>query len=189
MESVEYKFKIMLEELSHRSTNHYAGDKQIYYLTFPPDQTLAVKRKVDTLSKLAEYQGWSIHPVSIATVLTNFFKTNPDREIWLDQEQYYDAETITSLFDDLGTSIRNQRVIEQAILAKQAQISTLKQAILLVTDLECLHPYSRFGPIEQQLYSDITVPIAVLYPGQLTGSSLDFLSIYPPDGSYRSKHL
>ena len=189
MELVEHKFNTMLDELSQPSTNHYAGDKQIYYLTFPPDQILAVKRSVPTLSKLAEYRGWTIHSVSIAAVLNDFFRNNPDRNIWLDQEQYYDGQTITALFDDLGVSVRNQRVVEQALLAEQTRIETMKQAILLVTDLECLHPYSRFGPIEQRLYSDVTVPIAVLYPGQLTGSSLDFLSIYPPDGSYRSKHL
>lgn len=189
MESVEYKFTVMLDELSQPSTHHYAGDKQIYYLTFPPDQVLAVKRKSETLAKLAEYKGWTVHPVSIAAVLNDFFLTNPDRDIWLDQEQYYDGQTITSLFDDLGVSIRNLGIIEKAILAKQAELSGRKQTLLLVTDLECLHPYSRFGPIEQHLYSDMTVPMAVLYPGQLTGSSLDFLSIYPPDGSYRSKHL
>lgn len=189
MESVEHKFTIMLDELSRPSTNHYAGDKQIYYLTFPPDQALAVKRKTETLTKLAEYKGWTLHTVSIARVINDFFGNNPDRGIWLDQEQYYDAQSIASLFDDLGASVRNQRIIEQAILAKQAELSGLKNALLLITDLECLHPYSRFGPIEQQLYSNIQVPMAVLYPGQLTGSSLDFLSIYPPDGSYRSKHL
>jgi hypothetical protein len=189
MESVEHKFNTMLDELSRPSTNHYAGDKQIYYLTFPPDQALAVKRKTETLTKLAEFKGWTVHLVSIARVINDFFVNNPDREIWLDQEQYYDSLTIASLFDDLGASVRNQRIIEQAILAKQAEVSHLKKALLLITDLECLHPYSRFGPIEQQLYSDIQMPMAVLYPGQLTGSSLDFLSIYPPDGSYRSKHL
>ncbi|MCF2494279.1 BREX protein BrxB domain-containing protein [Dyadobacter chenhuakuii] len=189
MESVEYKFKTMLDELDRPSTNHYAGDKQIYYLTFPPNDALVVKRKVETLTKLAEYTGWTVHVVSIAQVIYDFFRNNPDREIWLDQEQYYDALTIVSLFEDLGASVRNQRIVENAILAKQAELRGLKKAILLITDLECLHPYSRFGPIEQQLYSDIRMPIAVLYPGQLTGSSLDFLSIYPPDGSYRSKHL
>ena len=188
MESVEHKFNTMLDELGRPSTNHYAGDKQIYYLTFPPDQALAVKRKTETLTKLAEYKGWTVHPVSIAHVINDFFGNNPD---WLkyEQEQGYDAQTIASLFDDLGASVRNQRIIEQAILAKQAEVGGLKQALLLITDLECLHPYSRFGPIEQQLYSAIQMPMAVLYPGQLTGSSLDFLSIYPPDGSYRSKHL
>jgi hypothetical protein len=189
MESVEHKFNIMLGELSRPSTNHYAGDKQIYYLTFPPTEVLTIKRKLDTLAKLAEYGGWSIHPVSIAKVLLDFFASNPDRDIWLDQEQYYDAQTVTGLFDDLGTTIRNQRVIEQAILQKQAQLASANKAILLITDLECLHPFSRFGPIEQHIYAEVNIPLAVLYPGQLTGSSLDFLSIYPPDGSYRSKHL
>ena len=147
------------------------------------------RKKANTLVKLAEYGGWHLHPLSIADILANFFRANPYREIWLEQEQYFDGQTIAGLFEDIGASIRNQRVIERAILAKMEAISATSKSLLLITDLECLHPYSRFGPIEQQIYADISVPLLVLYPGQLAGSSLDFLSIYPPDGSYRSKHL
>jgi hypothetical protein len=189
MESVEFKFSQMLDELNQPSTNHYAGDKQIYYITFPPGQILTVKRKYDTLVNLAIHRGWTLHPLSVAQVLNQFFQTNSSREFWLEQEEYYDAQTFTSLFDDLGTTIRNQGVIEQAVLNRQAELAGQPNALLLITDLECLHPYSRFGPIEQQLYHNLTMPMAVLYPGHLSGSSLDFLSIYPPDGSYRSKHL
>ena len=40
MESVESKFNTVLDDLNRPSASHYAGDKQIYYLTFPPDELL-----------------------------------------------------------------------------------------------------------------------------------------------------
>jgi hypothetical protein len=39
------------------------------------------------------------------------------------------------------------------------------QTILLVTDLEALHPYMRIDAIESQLYGSFTIPTLFFYPG------------------------
>jgi hypothetical protein len=63
-------------------------------------------------------------------------------------------------------------------------------ALLLVADLEALHPYTRIGAIESQLYGKIQVPTVFLYPGERTGKTrLKFMSFYPEDGNYRSVHV
>ncbi|MEO1652852.1 MAG: BREX protein BrxB domain-containing protein, partial [Bacteroidota bacterium] len=93
------------------------------------------------------------------------------------------------LFQDLGTNIKNNQVIESAILKKQTILAKIPKSILIVTDLEMLHPFSRFGPIEQSIYNQIEIPIIILYPGKKTGSALKFLGFYPEDGNYRSKHI
>ena len=63
-------------------------------------------------------------------------------------------------------------------------------AIVLVTDLEALHPYLRIGAIEAQLQGKFHVPTVFLYPGVRTGKTrLKFLGFYPEDGNYRSVHV
>jgi hypothetical protein len=65
-----------------------------------------------------------------------------------------------------------------------------KNAVVLVTDLEALHPYLRIGAIESQLYGQFHVPTVFLYPGERTGKTrLRFLGFYPEDGNYRSVHV
>jgi hypothetical protein len=63
-------------------------------------------------------------------------------------------------------------------------------ALLLVTDLEALHPFLRIGAIESQLQGKFHVPTIFLYPGVRTGKTrLKFLGFYPEDGNYRSVHV
>ena len=72
-------------------------------------------------------------------------------------------------------------------------ISDLKSdpdAIVLVTDLEALHPYLRIGAIEAQLQGKFHIPTIFFYPGVRTGKTrLRFLGFYPEDGNYRSVHV
>ena len=66
----------------------------------------------------------------------------------------------------------------------------MPNALLLVTDLEALHPYLRIGTIEGQLSGKFCVPTVFLYPGVRTGKTkLRFLGFYPEDGNYRSVHV
>ncbi len=65
-----------------------------------------------------------------------------------------------------------------------------EKVILLITDLEALHPYLRIGAIEGQLYGKFSVPTVFFYPGVRTGKTrLKFLGFYPEDGNYRSVHV
>ena len=65
-----------------------------------------------------------------------------------------------------------------------------QNALLLVTDLEALHPFMRIGAIESQLQGKFHVPTIFLYPGVRTGKTrLKFLGFYPEDGNYRSVHV
>ncbi len=77
-----------------------------------------------------------------------------------------------------------------ALQQKLEQLGDQPHALLLVTDLEALHPYLRVGSIEQKLQGQFKVPTVFLYPGVRTGkSTLKFLDIYPEDGNYRSIHI
>ena len=93
------------------------------------------------------------------------------------------------VYDSLGENLKNQEVLEEAILDKQREVKTEKNGVLLITDVEAIHPFTRFGPVEQKIYGRVEVPIVVLYPGEMSGSALKFLGFYPEDGNYRSKHF
>ena len=71
-----------------------------------------------------------------------------------------------------------------------APLEGKQNALLLVTDLEALHPFLRIGAIESQLQGKFHVPTVFLYPGVRTGKTrLKFLGFYPEDGNYRSVHV
>ena len=91
--------------------------------------------------------------------------------------------------------IARQRVDEESPLQSRLEETLVSlegnpKAIVLVTDLEALHPYIRIGAIEAQLQSKFHIPTVFLYPGIRTGKThLKFLGFYPEDGNYRSVHV
>lgn len=189
MELLDKKFMNILDFIENPVTNHHAGDKPVCYLTFDVKSLISVKRKLDAWISLAQGKGFILKIISIADVLNDFFKNNPRRNTWLSFDGLTNKEEVVELMDGLGSNVRENRIIENAILSAQNEILKEKQPLLIITDLEAIHPFSRFGPIEQNIYNQIEVPLIILYPGKLEGSSLEFLGFYPPDGNYRSKHF
>jgi hypothetical protein len=78
----------------------------------------------------------------------------------------------------------------EILKAKVEDASSHPGGLLLLTDLEALHPYLRINSIEAQLQGLIRCPVVVLYPGKREGkTSLRFLEFYPADPNYRSEHI
>lgn len=185
--NVDNKYRAVLDHLLEPLTHDYAGDKTICYLTFPIDQMLEVKRKLNTTwISLAKNKGLKVELLSLHTVLKVFFDKDEYR-IEAGEDAAADLYEMKEVFSSLGSNLDNQKVIDQAILDAQEKVG--KNGILFITDLEAIHPYTRFGPIEQRIYNEIKVPIVVFYPGERSGSALKFLGFYPEDGNYRSKHF
>lgn len=187
---LDSKFKEVMEYLETPNPNHYAGDKQVCYLTFDPDLTIEVKRCITSWLSLAKGYDYSCTVLSMSNVINNFFRNNSRRNSWTVPDIDSSFEDIVDFYKkDLGSMITENMVIEKSILNEQEKIKKLHKPVLIISDLEAIHPFSRFGPIEQKIYSEIEIPIIILYPGSLSGSSLEFLNFYPPDGNYRSKHF
>lgn len=189
MEPLDHKFSAILKDLEHQSHTHNAGDKQLYYLTYPVTETIALKRKLDQWFSVARHKRHQVDSLSLGQIIQAYLQKNPRREHWLPFAQVEEPEEMTEFFEDLASIIVENQVLEKAILEKQASMTKHPKPLLILTDLEGLHPFTRFGPIEQNIYHELTIPMLVLYPGQLQGSSLEFLGFYPPDGNYRSKHF
>jgi hypothetical protein len=78
----------------------------------------------------------------------------------------------------------------QLLQSAMEDASAHADGLLLITDLEALHPYLRINSIEAQLQGQIRCPVIVLYPGKREGkTSLRFLEFYPADPNYRSEHI
>jgi hypothetical protein len=111
------------------------------------------------------------------------------RRIWLeaDRKDPLDwARTNRALANALGGSGQLQSRLQGRLQALEGA----SKCILLVTDLEALHPYLRIGAIEAGLQGRFSVPTVFFYPGVRSGKTrLSFLGFYPEDGNYRSVHV
>lgn len=189
MPSLEANFKELSLRLQDRSRLRNISGDPVFYLIFPPEEMLRVKRHLKAWKTQLILSGWDVEVVSLALLLDGFFKNHPLRQFWLTGEQANPGD-IESVNTTLREALLSSNVVETKILATLADLAAKPNGLLLVTDVEALHPYLRIGAIEQRLTGKVSVPMVILYPGTRSGqSNLSFLGIYPEDGNYRSTHI
>jgi hypothetical protein len=170
----------------------HASFEPIYYLVFSPAEIVAVKRQKKAWLARLKTEGWNVHEFSITAqieILLN--KINPAvKKMWEAADKKdplnFDkvTQSITNTLTKEGSGLKE--TFEQFLLKTEAD----PNALILVTDLEALHPYMRIGAIEAGLQGKFNVPTVFLYPGIRTGKTrLKFLGFYPEDGNYRSLHV
>jgi hypothetical protein len=187
--NIDKKYEELLDYLEQPKTHNHSGDKTICYLTFKSEEILKVKDRINGVwLALAKHRGLIPITLSLHKVLKSYFSQD-DYRIEAGNEATEDEFEMKEVYESLGENLKNNEVIENAILEKQNEVKLLKNGILIISDLDAIHPFTRFGPIEQKIYNKIEVPIIILYPGEISGSALKFLGFYPEDGNYRSKHF
>jgi hypothetical protein len=188
MSSLRSKFEELLARIQLGRELHHASFEPIYYLIFDPAEILDVKRALPAWTARLRNESWDVHCFSLAEAIADILTAAPLRSIWLaaDRNAPQDfARTNQSLANALGRG-----ALQARLGATLAGLEGNARAILLVTDLEALHPYMRIGAIEANLAGQFTVPTVFLYPGTRTGTTrLKFLGFYPEDGNYRSVHI
>ena len=189
MSSLKADFDELRERIRSGRELGHASFEPIYYLVFSPDQILEVKRQTPAwLSKLHQ-EGWDVHTFSIAEQIWTLLKEDPFWSLCVMEDKLAPLDwlrTNNALADILIADNGLLRRLEHALQQLEGQ----KNALLLVTDLEALHPFMRIGAIESQLQGQFHVPTIFLYPGIRTGKTrLKFLGFYPEDGNYRSVHV
>jgi len=188
MPSLKANFDKLLERIRHGRDLGHASSEPIYYLVFSPGQILDVKRTLPAWEARLRNEGWDVHCFSVADQIAAVLSSAPLRKIWLTADRKAPLawdKTNKSLENALANGSLRQR-LEQLL----AELEDEPNAIVLVTDLEALHPYMRIGAIESQLYGKFHVPTVFLYPGERTGKTrLRFMGFYPEDGNYRSVHV
>ncbi|MBI4322559.1 MAG: DUF1788 domain-containing protein [Chloroflexi bacterium] len=188
MPSLRDNFDELMERVRVGRELGHASYEPIYYLIFSPKAILDVKRSLPAWIAKLRNEGWDVHVFSIAQEIEDILSHAPMMKIWVaaDSKAPLAWERANQ---SLANAITNGS-LRGRLAAKLEQLKEKKNAILLVTDLEALHPYTRIGAIESQLYGKFYVPTVFLYPGEGTGKTrLKFLGFYPEDGNYRSVHV
>ena len=189
MSSLKADFNELLQRVRQGREFAHASFEPIYYLVFHPSQILEVKRQTPAWVAKLRNEGWEVTVFSIAEHVTDILAKAPLRKVWLaaDAKSPQDwAKTSQSLANALTKADGLQSRLEAVLTGLEGNQNT----IVLVTDLEALHPYLRIGAIEAQLQGKFHVPTVFLYPGVRTGKTrLKFLGFYPEDGNYRSVHV
>lgn len=188
MSSLKADFNELLERISKGRAFGHASFEPIYYLVFSPKQILDVKRQLPAWKSKLHNEGWEVSELSIAEEILHILKNHKLRKIWLKADKK-DPQNWDKTNKSLANALTSGPLLDK-IKTKLTELENKKKSILLITDLEALHPYLRIGAIEMQLQGDFHVPTVFFYPGERTGSTrLKFLGFYPEDGNYRSVHV
>lgn len=189
MSSLKADFDELRERIKHGRELGHASFEPIYYLVYDPARIIEVKRQLPALIAKLRNDAWEVVTLSVAEQIEDILATDPRRKLWelADQRE-------PQAWDKTNQSIANALSSPEGLLKRFERVLTDLEGkanhLLLVTDLEALHPYMRIGVIEGQLQGKFHVPTVFLYPGTRTGQSrLRFLGFYPEDGNYRSVHV
>ena len=189
MASLTADFDELMRRVEAGREFEHASFEPIFYLVFHPREILEAKRQLPAWVARLKNAGWQVETLSVAQHVTEILRSSPMRKIWLqaDAKAPLDwGKTNKSLSNALTKNNQLQQRLEEAL----SRLEGKKNAIVLVTDLEALHPYLRIGAIEAQLQGKFHVPTIFFYPGTRTGKTrLRFLGFYPEDGNYRSVHV
>ncbi len=198
MLSLKDKFAEICLRLGQGRRLESTGSDPIYYLVFPVEEILAVKRQTRAWIATLANQGWTAIPLSMAEAINGILRTHPLRKQWLlgekmllqQAEKKYAPLDFGTINKTLAKALTEGTRLTDLLKAKIDEAASTPGGLLLLTDLEALHPYLRINSIEAQLQGMIRCPIIVLYPGRREGkTSLRFLEFYPADPNYRSEHI
>lgn len=189
MSSLKADFNELLERVRQGREFGHASFEPIYYLVFHPNQILEVKRQTPAWVAKLRNEGWDVTLFSVAEQIAEVLANAPMRKLWLaaDSKAPLDWDKTNK---SLANVLERKNPLQERLEVALAGLEGSDKAILLVTDLEALHPYLRIGAIEAQLQGKFHVPTVFFYPGVRTGKTrLKFLGFYPEDGNYRSVHV
>lgn len=178
----EDKLDQALQYLKEPSRLSPTGYSPIVYLVYQPEDVMTVRNLVDTfLSSKAEFYGLKTHFLSMGEIIDQYINHHGYLDIWASP-----AVNEENLFNSIRQEVVSEESLEKAILEAQEEYLSEGNALLVIRDLEMLHPFRMMGVIENSIYNQIKVPILVLYPGETMGTARSFLGIYNQDGNYRS---
>ena len=190
MSSLKANFQEVMDRIKAGREFGHASFEPIFYLVFSPSEILEAKRQFPAFLAKLRNDGWEPQVFSVAKEIQAIFDGTPAkiREIWLAADAKAPLEW-EKTNKTLANAVANGG-LQSRLEGRLAELEEVPKSILLVTDIEALHPYMRIGSIESQLQGKFTVPTVFFYPGTRTGKTqLKFLGFYPEDGNYRSVHV
>lgn len=189
MGSLDEYFDEFRRRIQVKSSITNVGDDPVFYMIVPPDKMIDVKLKIPAWKARLKKDGWEVKTLSLAKLVNSILQKYDLRNVWIESE----SDDIFN-FVDINSSLANVLNGENTLLINRIkdyfkEIDSNSKSIVIITDVESLHPYLRVGAIEQNLNGCFTAPTLILYPGTREGNMLRFLGVYPLDGNYRSTHI
>ena len=182
MERYEDKIDKALQYLKQPSKLSPTGYSPIVYLVYRPEDAFDLRNVVNTiLAPKAEFYGFEPTFVSVGDIIDRYINNHAYRDIWTDPscgEQ--------DVYNSIKQEIAQDGLFEKELIEIQTSLENNDKALIVLKDVEMLHPFYMMGVIENKIYNKIKVPILVLYPGETQGTARSFLGIYNQDGNYRS---
>lgn len=190
MQSLTEKFNELRQHLKGGiSSMKHTGFDPVYYLVFPAEEMLHAKQSLPQILAQLKLDGFHPRVLSMTRMLNEWFRGHKLRKAW--QAGLSSSENDRQQFKStFSNKLEKERVVVDAILKELEELKSDSHGLLLITDLEALHPFLHISGIEQQLTGRFCVPTVVFYPGTRGGSqSLRFLGIHKENGNYRSIHI
>jgi len=185
MEHYENKIERALLYLQKPSKLSPTGYSPIVYLVYQPEDVFVVRNLLDTfLQPKAEFIGFTPHFISMGELIDRFINNHEYLNFWTDP-----SVTEAELYKSIKQEITNSDYLENALINIQQAYAQESHSLLIIKDVEMLHPFNMMGVIENKIYNKIKVPTLVLYPGETQGTARSFLGIYNQDGNYRSINI
>lgn len=192
MQAYSEKFDKALGCLQSPELLSPTGDRPICYVTYETADVFTLYRSIElSLRPKAEYFGFHLEVLSVGQIIQDYIRQHDYNAVWMEKD-IAEEELYSSIRDELGRSDYIARCIleiQDRLLQEKGEQEKGKRPLLLIRDLEMLHPYDKMGRIEHIIYNRIEIPILILYPGKAQGTARNFLNIYTMDGSYRSKNF
>jgi hypothetical protein len=198
MQSLKDKFDEVCLRVRTGRRLESTGSTPIYYLVFSTKQILEVKQQTRAWVAKLENNDWSVVTLSFTEVVNSVLRGHQFREKWIQGESILlkkaNSQLPLAAVSKITTTLRKALTEGPELLtmvrAKLDEAASKPNGLLLLTDLEALHPFLRINTIEAQIMDRIRCPVVVLYPGKREGkTSLRFLEFYPADPNYRSEHI
>lgn len=165
------------------------GFDPVYYLLFPPTQIIEVKQRLPEWEAQLRIDGFSPHHLSMTEVINGYFRKHDLREALIEAARLR-ADDYSVIVQSMAEHLEQDNVVASAILRAIEAHRGDSSSVLILSDLEALHPMLRIGAVEQQLVGQFAIPTVVLYPGTAGGAySRRFLGVHKEDGNYRSPHI
>lgn len=182
MKRYEDKLDQALQYLKEPSRLSPTGYSPIVYLVYQPEDVMTVRNLADTfLPSKAEFYGLKAHFISVGDVIDQYVNHHGYLDFWASPSVNED-----SLYNSIRQEVVSEECAENAILQLQEECLAEENALIVVRDVEMLHPFRMMGVVENNIYNKIKTPTLVLYPGETMGTARSFLGIYNQDGNYRS---
>ena len=198
MHSFEDKTESLVRLLGSPGSNVTArqGDRVFNY-HYLPGEWASLRASLPKMRVRLEKLGYTPHIHSFADIMSSIFEgkgkkaidamTSAEGKTNLPHKSY--TGTLQQFLIDPELSLASPIVV--ALIGILEEAAKTHKSVLLLTDVEMLHPLVRVSAFEQVMQGKFKVPTVIFYPGRrgTVGDNPSFLGIYSSDGNYRSTHV